>query len=54
MICGFASRSINNRYVNSADSATDILDKRYASDEIEREEYGEKKRNLNKPSELFQ
>ena len=46
MMCGFGSRGINNRYVSTSDSAIDILDKRYASGEIEKEEYEDKKRTL--------
>ena len=51
MMCWFGSRRVNSRYVRSSDSATDILDKRYASGEIEKEEYEDKKRTLAKSSE---
>jgi len=54
MMCGFGFRDKNRHHIRTSDSATDILDKRYASDEIEKEEYEEKKRNLTKSAELFQ
>jgi hypothetical protein len=47
MMCGFGSRDTNSRQISTSDSATDILDKRYASGEIDKEEYEEKKKNLN-------
>jgi len=53
MMCGFGSRFKNWPHFNTSDSATDILDKRYATGEIGKEEYEEKKRTLTKSSELF-
>ena len=46
MMCGFGSRDIDNQQTRVPDSAIDILDKRYASGEINKEEYEEKKRTL--------
>lgn len=46
-ICGFGSRDIETGKIRSSDSANDILDKRYASGEISREEYEERKRAIN-------
>jgi len=46
MMCGFGSRALDCRQTEVPDSARDILDRRYASGEINREEYEEKKRTL--------
>ncbi len=45
-ICGFRSWHTDSRCRNPADSAVDILHKRYALGEIGREEYEERKRFL--------
>jgi uncharacterized membrane protein len=53
MTCGFSPRDTDGQQFSASDSATDILDKRHASGEIDQEEYEEKKRTLTKSSELF-
>jgi len=53
MMCGLGFRDKNKNRISTSDSATDILDKRYVSGEIDKEEYEEKKRTLTKSSELF-
>ena len=54
MMCGFGFRDKSRKHISTSDSATDILDKLYASGEIDQEEYEERKRTLTKSSELFQ
>lgn len=46
MMCGFGSREKDRYHISTSDSATDILDKRYVSGEIDKEEYDDKKRTL--------
>ena len=53
MMCGFGFRDKDRHHISTSDSATDILDKRYASGDIDKEEYEDKKRTLAKASELF-
>lgn len=53
MMCGFGFREKDRPHISTSDSAADILDKRYVSGEIDKEEYEDKKRTLTKSSELF-
>jgi len=48
MFCGLGSREAESQHLNASDSAMDILNKRYALGEINKEEYEEKKRVLSK------
>ena len=45
-MCGFDSRRTRSRPIGSSESATDILDKKYALGEINREEYEKKKKAI--------
>jgi uncharacterized membrane protein len=46
MMCGFGSRDKDSQHMSNSNSAREILDKRYATGEINKEEYEEKKRDL--------
>lgn len=46
MMCGFGSRGPGWQHTGNSESAIDILDKRYASGEINKDEYQEIKRSL--------
>ncbi len=48
MMCGHNSHGQDGYRISDSDSPMDILDKRYALGEINREEYKEKKRVLNR------
>jgi len=54
MMCGFGFCDKSRHHISTSDSAMDILDKLFASGEIDQEEYEERKRTLTKSSELFQ
>ena len=46
MMCGFGSRNTDTHHINSSDSALNILEKRYALGQIDKEEYEKRKRTL--------
>ena len=46
MMCGFGSRDTESDLKDSSDSAIEILDKRYARGDIDREEYEVKRKTL--------
>jgi len=50
-MCGCGTRYADNNLSKGLDSAIEILDRRYASGEIEKAEYDEKKRALNESQE---
>ena len=43
MMCGFGPRVIDNHQIKRSATAIEILDKRFASGEINKEEYQERK-----------
>jgi len=46
MMCGFGSRTVDGQQTEVTDSAQDILDRRYAAGEINKDEYVVKKKTL--------
>ena len=52
-MCCFGPRGIDDRRPRDTDSAVEILDKRYASGEIDKAEYEEKKRALTDSTRLI-
>ena len=54
VMCGFGPWNSDRHQNRVTDSAIDILNKRYASGEINREEYEEKKRIITESSEFIQ
>ena len=46
MMCGFGPRNRDYQESKASDSAKDILDRRYALGEIDKDEYEERKRTL--------
>jgi uncharacterized membrane protein len=53
MMCGFGSRGTDNHKIRDSRSAMEILDKRYALGEIDKEEYEEKKRTLTESTDFI-
>ena len=53
MMCGSGRRDFGNHQSRGSDSAIEILDKRYASGEINKDEYEEKKRTLTKSTDFI-
>lgn len=52
MMCGFGPCGIDRRDNKTNDSAMDILDRRYASGEIDKTEYEKMKKVITKPADL--
>jgi uncharacterized membrane protein len=53
MMCGFGSRNLRDHQRRGPDTAKEMLDKRYASGEIDKNEYEEIKRTIaNGPEEI--
>ena len=53
MMCCFGRRKMDNHQTMGSDSAIEILDKRYAAGEINKEEYEEKKRALTESTDFI-
>lgn len=51
ILCGYGFRGRGRHHISPSDSAIDILDKRYATGEIDKEEWEDKKKALARPLE---
>ena len=52
MMCGFGSRNIDDGQATDSYTAMEILNKRYASGQINKDEYQETKRSLTDSTDI--